>query len=418
MKLRSIFFSFLFLFFVTVNPAFSSHTSKTTYDYLKTFSEVLDIVQKNYVETPEAKELIYGAIRGMLGALDPHSSFLTPDEFKELQIETKGKFGGVGIEITIKDGWISVVSPIEDTPAYKAGIKPGDKIIKINGKSTKNMTLMKAVKLIRGKKGTKVTLTIWREGFTESKDFEIVRDIISIKSVKTKILEPGYGYVRLTSFQENTTSDLQKALLEMEKGKPSLKGIILDLRNNPGGLLEQAVRVSDEFLDKGKIVSVKGRTKEQYMEFKAHKNKHPHSYPMVVLVNEGTASAAEIVAGALQDNHRALIIGKPTFGKGSVQTVLPLKDGSALRLTTALYYTPKDRCIQAKGIVPDLTLADIKVSQPEKKPPHFLREKDLERHLKALEEMKIEEGKKPKDFLINIGLQVLKKWEAFTQLQY
>jgi len=411
-KIFSLFFCLIILFYIKI-PVFSQET----YDQLKIFTEVLDIIQKSYVETPKSKELIYGAIKGMLNALDPHSSFLTPEEFKELQIETKGEFGGVGIEITIKDGWLTVVSPIEDTPAYQAGIKAGDRIVKIDGKPTKNMTLTEAVKLIRGEKGTKVILTIWRKGFNEPKDFEIIRDIISIKSVKFKTLEKGYGYVRLTSFQENTISELRNALLQLEKENKPLKGIILDLRNNPGGLLDQAVKVADEFLENGLIVYTKGRLKSQQMEFKAQKNQYPHPYPIVVLINEGTASAAEIVAGALQDHRRAILIGRTSFGKGSVQTIIPLEDGSALRLTTALYYTPKGKCIQATGIIPDLEFNNI---GPTKETPkyHILREKDLERHLKGIEEDKEEKKKKPKDFLLDIGLQILKRWDTFTQLQY
>jgi len=416
---QGIFLWLCISFFFTIHSVFAFSPSASTYDELKIFTEVLDIVQHSYVETPKSKELIYGAIKGMLNALDPHSSFLTPDEFKELQIETKGEFGGVGIEITIKDGWLTVVSPIEDTPAYKVGIKAGDKIIKINGKPTKDMSLTEAVKLIRGPKGTKVTLTIWRSEFTEPKDFEITRGIISIKSVKAKTLEPGYGYVRLTSFQENTTAELKKALLKLEKQNSPLKGIILDLRNNPGGLLDQAVKVADEFLNKGLIVYTKGRLKGQQMRFNAHKNKHPHPYPIVVLVNGGTASAAEIVAGALQDHHRAFLIGQTTFGKGSVQTIIPLEDGSALRLTTALYYTPSGRCIQATGIEPDLALANVKMDG-KKTMHHALREKDLARHLEVMKKKKEKKNtkKESKDLLIDIGLQILKKWDTLTQLQY
>ena len=388
-----------------------------TYDELKTFAEVLDIVQKSYVKSPSSKELIYGAIKGMLNSLDPHSSFLTPDEFKELQIETKGKFGGVGIEITVREGWLTVVSPIEDTPAYKAGLKPGDKIIKINNKPTKNMSLNEAVKLIRGPEGTKVTLTIWRKGFAEPKDFEITRSIISIKSVKVKTLEDQYGYIRLTSFQENTSKELAKALNGLEKKHP-IKGVILDMRNNPGGLLDEAVKVADEFLDEGLIVYTKGRLKGQGMQFVAHKNEKPHHYPIVVLVNEGTASAAEIVAGALQDHHRALIIGRPTFGKGSVQTIMPLEDGSALRLTTAWYYTPNGRSIQAKGITPDL-IFEQDIEKAKYPHIHIIRERDLERHLKGEEELPIEKDKhKETDFLIDVALQVLKNWDSFTHLRY
>ncbi len=422
MKKRNLALLFCLVFLllqVSFVHAFTTfQSSHSTYDELKIFTEVLDIIQKNYVEKPKPKELIYGAIKGMLNSLDPHSSFLTPDEFKELQIETKGEFGGVGIEITLKDGWLTVVSPIEDTPAYKAGIKAGDRIVKIDGKFTRDMSLNEAVKMIRGPKGTKVTLSIWRKGFKEPKDFVITRSIITIKSVKVKTLEPGYGYVRITSFQENTTSELQKALSNLERQNKPLKGIILDLRNNPGGLLDQAVKVADVFLNKGLIVYIKGRKESARMDFYAHPNKHPHPYPIVTLVNEGTASAAEIVAGALQDHHRSLLIGETTFGKGSVQTIIPLEDGSALRLTTALYYTPSGRCIQATGIEPDLVLSDGQVSNSKVSHP-FLREKDLERHLKGIEERRRGENKQePKDVLVNVGLQILKKWDVLTHLRY
>ncbi len=414
MNLKKIVFIF-FILILVCNQGWAD--KKSIYDELKTFTEVLDIIQKSYVEPSSSKELVYGAIKGMLNSLDPHSSFLTPDEFKELEIETKGKFGGVGIEITLREGWLTVVSPIEDTPAYKAGIKPGDKIIKVNNKSTKDMSLTEAVKLIRGPEGTKVTLTVFRKGFAEPKEFEITRSIISIKSVKVKTLEDQYAHIRLTSFQENTSKKLAKALKALEKKHP-VKGIILDMRNNPGGLLDEAVKVADEFLDEGLIVYTKGRLKEQGMRFTARKNKSPHHYPLVVLVNEGTASAAEIVAGALQDHHRALIIGRPTFGKGSVQTVMPLEDGSALRLTTAWYYTPNGRSIQAKGIDPDLVFEQVP-SKTKYPSVHIIREKDLERHLKGAEELPTPEKEAEKtDFLLDIALQALKNWDAFAHLSY
>ncbi len=414
MNLRKI----VSIFFILVLACGQGWADKqNAYDELKTFTEVLDIIQKSYVKPPSSKELVYGAIKGMLNSLDPHSSFLTPDEFKELQIETKGEFGGVGIEITVKDGWLTVVSPIEDTPAYKAGLKPGDKIIKINNKPTKDMGLTEAVKLIRGPEGTKVILTIFREGLTEPKEFEIIRSIISIKSVKVKPLEDQYGYIRLASFQEDTSEELEKTLKTLEKEHP-LKGIILDMRNNPGGLLDEAVKVADEFLEDGLIVYTEGRLKDQGMRFTAHKNKHPHHYPLVVLVNEGTASAAEIVAGALQDRHRALIVGRPTFGKGSVQTIMPLEDGSALRLTTAWYYTPNGRSIQVKGINPDLVF-ERDVSKAKYPSIPMIREEDLERHLEGAEELPTPEKETEKtDFLIDIALQVLKNWDAFTHLSY
>ncbi|HEC30904.1 MAG TPA: S41 family peptidase, partial [Deltaproteobacteria bacterium] len=339
------------------------------YANLRLFSNALNIIQENYVEEVSSKKLIYGAISGMLRDLDPHSSFLKPDDYKELQIETKGSFGGIGIEITIRKGMLTIVAPLEGTPADRLGLKANDIIVKINGELTKDMTLMEAVHKMRGPKGTKVTLTIMRKGWKAPKDFEIIRDIISIRSVRSKVLEPSYAYVRITSFQSSTAKDLRKTLKKLEKGSKThtLKGLILDLRNNPGGLLDQAVEVSDIFLDKGLIVYTKGRLKNQQMEFAAHKNETPHNYPIIVLVNEGTASASEIVAGALQDHKRALILGVKTFGKGSVQTVIPLRDGSAMRLTTALYYTPSGRSIQATGIEPDIVVERTEPTKEEKK---------------------------------------------------
>ncbi len=415
----------------------ASASSEEIYQKLRLFSEVLDIVQKSYVEEVNPKDLIYGAIRGMLGSLDPHSSFMTPDDYKELQIETKGSFTGIGIEITIKDGILTVVSPIEGTPAYRAGIKAGDKIIKINGKPTKNMSLFEAVKLLRGPKGTKVTISILREGWTELKDITIVRDVIPIISVRSRTLEPGYGYIRISTFQEKTSRELRKALEKLEKENNPLKGLVLDLRNNPGGLLDQAVKVADEFLDRGLIVYTNGRLKNQSMKFEATPNRHPHPYPLVVLVNEGSASASEIVAGALQDHHRAIIVGTQTFGKGSVQTIIPLEDGSAIRLTTARYYTPSGRSIQAKGITPDI-IVPWAVCEPPKKKFHLIREKDLERHIPSETEKKSKKrpvpslkeknespSKPPKkdtndlrrDNQLEEALRILKSWQIFTKMR-
>jgi carboxyl-terminal processing protease len=325
-----------------------SAEDKTVYEQLQVFSDVLDIVQENYVEEADSKELVEGAISGMLKTLDPHSSYLNPDAYKELQVETKGSFGGIGIEITIRDGFLTVVSPLEGTPADDLGIEASDQILRVDGEPTKEMSLMDAVKKMRGPKGTKVVLTIMREGFTKPKDFVITRATIAIKSVRAKTLEPGYGYLRLSQFQSTTARDLRQTLTKLEKENQPMKGLILDMRNNPGGLLDQAVKVSDEFLDEGLIVYTGGRLKSQDMRFEAHTNTRPHHYPIVVLVNEGSASAAEIVAGALQDHKRAVVLGVETFGKGSVQTVMPLRNGAALRLTTSLYYTPSGRSIQAK----------------------------------------------------------------------
>ncbi len=360
------------LFLLMAYPSFSADSSvKTSPDYreLKLFRQVMEIVRKNYVKEVTDKELIQGAVSGMLQSLDPHSSFLTEEMFKELQVETKGEFGGLGIEITIDGGILTVVSPIEDTPAFKAGIKPGDKIIKIDGEQTKNITLHKAVQQMRGPKGTKVTLTVLREGFKKLKDFTITRDIIHVHSVKKEALEPGYGYVKIVSFQETTDTDLMAAIKDLEnneiikgsdkktkKDDERLKGIILDLRNDPGGLLDQAVKVSNFFVDKGLIVYTDGRVKDQRMEFRASPAGTHYKFKVAVLINEGSASASEIVAGALQDHERALIFGTKSFGKASVQTIIPLDNGSGLRLTTAYYYTPKGRHIQKTGIIPDVDL--------------------------------------------------------------
>ncbi len=403
-----------------------------TYDQLKLFASVLDLVQRNYVKEVEPQKLIYGAIDGMLKALDPHSSFLRPEDYKELQIETKGSFSGIGIEISIKDGILTVVSPIEGTPAEKAGLKANDKIIKIEGKSTKNMSLIDAVKLLRGKKGTKVTISIFREGWNQLKEVTITRDVIPLKSVRSRSLDKGYGYVRVSSFQNHTASDLKKAIGKLEEEGP-LKGLVLDLRNNPGGLLDQAVKVADIFLDQGLIVYTDGRIKEQVMKFEAHPGPDPNDWPMVVLVNEGSASASEIVAGALQDHKRAVIMGVPTFGKGSVQTIIPIGEGAAVRLTTALYFTPSGRSIQAKGIQPDLVVPfepEKEAAQSKKEgkesPFHFIKEKDLEGHLpgdgekSGGEETKpastggkkenTEKGAPPMDNQLREALRILKAW--------
>ncbi len=408
-----------------------SAEDKAIYENLQIFSDVLDIVKENYVEEVDNEKLIEGAISGMLRTLDPHSSYLDPDAYKELQVETKGSFGGIGIEITIRDGVLTVVSPLEGTPAYELGIQAGDQILRVDGEPTKEMTLMEAVKKMRGPKGTKVVLTIMREGFTKPEDFVITRATIAIKSVRTKNLEPGYGYVRLSQFQSSTARDLRKALAKLEKENQPLKGLVLDLRNNPGGLLDQAVKVSDEFLRDGLIVYTGGRLKSQDMRFEAHVNTRPHPYPVVVLVNEGSASAAEIVAGALQDHKRAVVVGVKTFGKGSVQTVMPLRNGAALRLTTAIYYTPNGRSIQAKGIEPDIVVQRELPSRMgvEGGRPRAIREEDLKNHMdgKGLEPSDnlpdSDQSAKTKEELerdnqLARALDVLKSWEILSQMKY
>jgi carboxyl-terminal processing protease len=326
-----------------------------TYEKLKLFTEILSLVQSHYVEEINSKEVIYGAVKGMLETLDPHSAFMPPEAFKEMQVETQGSFGGLGIEITVKDRMLTVVAPIEGTPADRAGLHSGDRIVRIEQEPTKDMTLAEAVRKLRGPKGTKVTIGILREGVAEPLEVTLVREVIEVKSVRSKTLGDGILYARLASFQERSAKDLEQALEQGVKGGAT--ALILDLRNDPGGLLNQAVAVSGMFLDKGQlIVYTQGRQKNQDMRFSADA---PHTFPklpMVVLVNGGSASASEIVAGALQDWKRAVLLGTKTFGKGSVQTVIPLSDGSGLRLTTAKYFTPKGRSIHGLGIVPDIVV--------------------------------------------------------------
>ncbi len=360
-KLLWVFFWLILIVLVVQGdlPSGGTASGREAYETLKVFSDVLAIVQRDYVKSLDSKELVYGAIKGMLGELDPHSSFMPPDMFKEVQAETKGEFGGLGIEITIKDGVLTVVAPFEGTPAFEAGIKPEDQIVKIEGASSKGITLFEAVRKLRGRKGTKVTISIMRKDFSEPKEFTLTRALIEIQSVKTKILDKGLGYLRLSQFQERSSQDLRDKLLALEQGNGgNLRGLVLDLRNNPGGLLDQAVEVSDEFLDSGLIVFTEGRRADAKVRFSASRNQRRHDYPMVVLVNGGSASASEIVAGALQDHRRAVILGTKTFGKGSVQTITPLEDGSGLRLTTAHYFTPSGRTIHNAGLIPDIVVEE------------------------------------------------------------
>jgi carboxyl-terminal processing protease len=324
-----------------------------TYEELKTFSEVLNQVQKHYVDETKPKDLIQGAIRGMLSTLDPHSAYMTPEMYKEMQVETRGEFGGVGIQIGVKDNRLAVIAPIEGTPAYRAGIKAGDFIIKVNDDSTKDLTLMDAVQKMRGPKGSKVNLTIQRDGTADPLVFTLVRDTIKIESVKSKVID-NLGYVRLTQFQEATGRDLSKAIKQFKEQK--VQGTILDLRNNPGGLLTAAVDVSEQFLPSGKLVVYTKSREGKKDEWFAKSKDQLEDLPVIILVNEGSASASEIVAGALQDWGRAVVVGTTSFGKGSVQTILALGDGSGLRLTTAKYYTPKGRSIQSTGITPDIVV--------------------------------------------------------------
>jgi carboxyl-terminal processing protease len=443
-----------------LSPAWAQGTEKNpkatpvdSYEKLKTFSEILSLLEANYVEKVDANDLIDGAIRGMLKTLDPHTSYLPPEAFTQMKVETSGRFGGLGIEITIKKGILTVVTPIEDTPAFIAGVKSGDRIIKINDESTLDMTLSDAVERLRGKIGSKVDITIFREGLDEPLKVTLERANIQVKSVKGKVYEGSIGYVKIRSFSKTTSRDLDKVLDEF-RGK-QVKKLVLDLRNNPGGLLNQAVEVSDRFLKpENLIVYTQGRTDEQNMRFTTHDRVQRVTYPMIILVNGGSASASEIVAGALQDSSRAIILGTQTFGKGSVQTIIPLSDGSALRLTTARYFTPSGRVIQENGIIPDIivevplpskkTEAEkdknaVETSKEKVKMRKFLREKDLRQHLKGkksfgeedsktMDEMKSEEEVKKdelmaslkadleKDIQLKEAIDLLKGWSVMSKV--
>ena len=418
--------------------------AESQYEDLRLFTDVLALIQRNYVEKPNNKDLVQGAIKGMLETLDPHSSYMNPEVYREMQVETRGEFSGLGIEITTRDDRIVVVAPIEDTPAFKAGVLAGDQIIRIDGKPTKGMSLPDAVKLMRGPRGSSVRLTVAREGATGPLEFTITRATIAVKSVKPKMLEPGYGYIRLTQFQERSADDLTGTLERVEKD--GLKGLVLDLRNNPGGLLDQAVKVADLWIDGGLIVYTDGRIENQRMEFRATPDRVRRDYNIVVLVNEGSASASEIVAGALQDTGRAVVVGTPTFGKGSVQTIIPLSDGSALRLTTARYFTPKGRSIQAKGITPDILVEAGTVLAARGPDREVIRERNLDRHFLSEEERRSQPpapaaspeakgrpgrpagpdgraegsqftlGEPGKDIQLDRAIDMLKSWQVFQTL--
>lgn len=400
-----------------------SAVGKDAYDNIEAFANVLTMVQKHYVDEVSTKNLIDGAINGMLTSLDPHSAYLTPDLYKELQVDTRGSFGGLGIEITLRSGILTVVSPIEDTPAFREGIKAGDQIIKIEEEFTKDMTLLQAVRKMRGPEGTKLDLTIRREEEPEWLTFRLTREVIQIKSVKYKMLDPGYGYLRVTQFQERTERDAKKAVevLTKESGR-GLSGLVLDLRNNPGGLLSQAVRLADLFLDSGVLVYTEGRLDNQRQKFFAHKPNSGMEFPMIVLVNGGSASASEIVAGALQDHRRALVLGTQTFGKGSVQTILPIDGEAAIRLTTARYYTPNGRSIQATGITPDIIMEPSLVRVEAPGMPDGIRERNLPRHLEGNEPEEVEDEEDAAlgvpdadqvDAQLDRALELLKSWNVF-----
>ena len=398
---------------------------------IRSLSEVFGKVKQHYVEDIEDKELLENAIRGLLTGLDPHSAYLDKDAFTELREGTSGEFGGLGIVVGMKDGFVNVISPIDDTPAEKAGVKSGDLIIRLDEKNVKGLTLEDAVGIMRGKPDTDILLTIVREGADKPLKIEITRAIIKIQSVRSKSLEKGFGYIRVSAFQERTGADLRKAILKLKKANDKkLKGLVLDLRNNPGGLLTQAIEVSDAFLDGGTVVSIKGREKSNTTTYSAKGSDSLNGAPIVVLINGGSASASEIVAGALQDHKRAIIMGTLSFGKASVQTVVPLGNGSALKLTTARYYTPSGTSIQAKGITPDIILDDVKVSKKDDNGFKQTKEKDLTGHLAngdadsdSKKAKKTKDEKKDKivmakdDYALYEALNLLKGLHLVKQLQ-
>jgi len=405
------------------------------YTNLKTFAQVLKLVQEGYVEEKSSSDLIEGAIKGLLVNLDAHSSYMNKDSFKEMQVDTEGEFGGLGIEITMKKGILTVVTPIDDTPADRAGVMAGDKILAVDGDHTTDMTLTDAVKKLRGKPNTKVVITVYRDGEEKTRDITIIREIIKVQSTKSGMIDDGIAYIRLINFNKNISGEMITAIEDFKK-KGEFKGLILDLRNNPGGLLDQAVKVSEAFLDNGQlVVYTKGRVQKQNMEFKSRNSKPYKDFPIVVLVNQGSASASEIVAGALQDTNRAIILGEQTFGKGSVQTVIPLNDGSAIRLTTSRYYTPAGQVIQENGITPDIFVKRIFPKEtPEEKDRKVIREKDLKNILKAkdsngktFEKKKTKKGVdydkvleklrlKKNDNQLQSATQLLKGWEVFQKV--
>ena len=375
--IKSKFYLILLSLVLTFNLSYGNE--KIPIEQLKAFSEVYMKIKKDYVEKVDDEKLFDDAIKGMLEGLDPHSTYLNEKDFEDLQIGTRGEFGGLGIEVTMEDGYVKVVSPIDDTPAYRAGVKAGDLIIMLDDKPVKGLTLSECVDIMRGKVGTSLELTIAREGENKPLKIKIIRDTIKVKSVKYDILDNNYGYLRITSFQSKTGSSLKNVLLKIKK-KNNLKGIVLDLRNNPGGVLGAAVEVSDTFLDQKKmIVTTSGRMSDAINEFKSSSNDFAKDIPIVVLINGGSASASEIVAGALQDHRRAIIMGTQSFGKGSVQTILPLTRKTALKITTARYFTPNGRSIQAKGITPDIIVNEMKFEKKDE--VEFLKESDLTGHL-------------------------------------
>jgi len=384
---------------------------------LRTFTEIFERIKAAYVEPVDDAELLESAIKGMLSGLDPHSSYLDPEAFKDLRVSTSGEFGGLGIEVGMEDGFVRVVAPIDDTPAQRAGVMAGDMIIKLDSKAVKGMGLQDAVKLMRGKVGTDIVLTIIREGEAQPLEIKLTRAVVKITSVKRRVLDDDYGYLRISQFQVNTGPDLINAMTKLNE-ENDIKGYVLDLRNNPGGVLQAAVEVSDAFLTDGVVVYTKGRLKQAELSYSATKSDPSAGVPLVVLVNGGSASASEIVAGALQDHKRAVVMGTQSFGKGSVQTVLPLANDRALKLTTARYYTPNGRSIQAEGIVPDILVEPSKVTRVEGQRHASVKEADLKGHLsngnkaEAKEKDKTRNGQDnkllSKDYQLNEAVNLLK----------
>jgi len=402
---------------------------KTDLEYTQLVPEIMEMIRQKYVEPVDKKKLLEGAVSGMLAALDPHSAYLPADSFKEMNIQMSGSFGGIGLEVNMMEGRLTVISPIDDTPAFRAGIKPGDIIWKIDGKFTRNLNLTEAVNRMRGPKGSKLSLTIIRKKAPKPLVFGLVRDIITTKSLKSRSLEPGFGYIRIAHFQERSAAEFSRALhaLRTENGG-ALKGLVIDLRNNPGGLLEQVVEIAGHFIDgkneNGLVVYTEGREKSSRMTLTTGMNDKEPRYPVVVLINGGSASAAEILAGALQDHKRGIIMGTQSFGKGSVQSIFPLPGGAGLKLTTARYYTPKGRSIQARGITPDIIVGDVDMPPAPEKKETPLRERDLENHIKDQGSVPesgeavpaaLPPGKGDKDYQLSRALDLLKGMGMLAQ---
>ncbi len=423
MRINHLIGTIAILFLLVIAP-WNSQAREDKLDALKMFSEVLHLIEDNYVHEKDREELIRGAIKGMLQNLDPHSSYVDLEQLQMMQEDFSGKFGGIGIQIGIRNDRLVVISPIEDTPAHEAGLEPGDMILEIDGESTQGMALMDAVRKIRGPKGEAVELTVLSEEAQSPRKVKIVRDDIPVHSVRINELEPGYVHLRITDFKATTTEELKKEL-QRYSDERDIKGIVLDLRNNPGGLLDQAVSVSDLFLEEGMIVYTQGREKVQRKEYKARKRAMDVASPMVVLINAGSASGSEIVAGALQDQNRALLVGEPTFGKGSVQSIIPLSDGSAIKLTIALYYTPEGRSIQAEGIAPDIHMPLQRKQRKDGEPDDSnLRESLLQMHIEQPErpEREDELTQEVKDLLaednqLRLALELLRSMPRIQEIR-